>query len=812
MWPPIIPPITAWINTPPDSLAQGLPWLHGEKSDEGATDPVTNLPFSKGLCPLIYVGQENITTSAVPTDNGSTVPRVTLMSQTGNAGTIIGPIHSYITAIDASGAESLLSPEGGNLDRGTFGIPHGQRINWGQVAGITSYRIYIFGSGVNDDSSAGFNPLTGTGLGTGICRVLTHDNVTFDGFRAQPYEDFFVQIGSWTDGIAYPGPLSAVPTTPVTSTALWDAYLVFGHPAYQILRIYGSDLGNGDPTATHDRVALDAANRGDILAPGFIWPFSTLYREYVAPDGTTYWLTMVYAKGPLSDDHKNGTVTMACNAIGREDVGDGTGLPLIRAHDVEQSWLENEIIGYWTHGPLASAITYPQWADGTPKVRSSRFAARQAYTIAQIGGNGLEVSWYADTPTLVPNIVEEWDFSTETELGVNGFGQITLGFIDESADPSTWRQINHVTDFFGTVTSAFGVNRENQTRGSCDWDPDAQKFRVGPLTFSSADGYKAYKNRWKPGAILETHIIGRQAHWGWILQRRLNRLKFGEVQVAIPGTIGLMDTDVDDPGILLTTFEGRGISGYDKQPMFLRRRSFDLGTGLVTYSLVDIKQVLYATADNPNVFTGNVGIQFRAGALSLTGYSTVQTASSIVPPAGSIGLTGRVPIVWLGTTALGAGAVGLTGKAPLLVVGAFALATGSVNVTGRTPVVARAIYPTPGSVTLTGKAPVVVVGAFALATGTVSITGRAPTLTAARSISPATGSVNLTASVPLLVVGAFALTTGSVGLVGRAPTLGKTVTPAAGSISLTGRAPLLALHIVPSAGSLGVTGKAPTLV
>ncbi len=172
---------------------------------------------------------------------------------------------------------------------------------------------------------------------------------------------------------------------------------------------------------------------------------------------------------------------------------------------------------------------------------------------------------------------------------------MTLGWIDEAADPTNWPQVDHVVDLFGQVTTAFGVNRGNQGTIQGDWDPDSQTFRTPVIPLSSPAGFKAYKNRWIGGPLIQSKILGTTRELAWVLAKRLLRLQFGETQVTVPGTIRLFDYDVDDPGILLSTFEGPGSSGYVQRPMWLRRRSFDLKTYLVTYSLIDVASILYAT-------------------------------------------------------------------------------------------------------------------------------------------------------------------------------------------------------------------------
>lgn len=56
----LIPPY--YVNAPPDVYSKALPIILGEVGDEGAIDPVTNLPRSRGLCPWTFVGYDGLAT------------------------------------------------------------------------------------------------------------------------------------------------------------------------------------------------------------------------------------------------------------------------------------------------------------------------------------------------------------------------------------------------------------------------------------------------------------------------------------------------------------------------------------------------------------------------------------------------------------------------------------------------------------------------------------------------------------------------------------------------------------------------------
>jgi len=289
-------------------------------------------------------------------------------------------------------------------------------------------------------------------------------------------------------------------------------------------------------------------------------------------------------------------VTFACNAIGTEANGDGSGLPIMRVEDVKQHRLENHWINQWSSGPYATALTFPAFADGVPMVRSSSFRARQAFFKQQLGGEGLLASWYTDKQQLNLEIVTEWNRDTESLTGVNRHGQIIDWGFDETADPSAWPRLTHVADIFGPIVRTSGEERENVVSGSCDWDPDFEQLRAGPFTFSSANGIKKNKGRIKQGDPINSQILDNPTHFQWLLQRRLARLQFGLTFVEVTGPFDPWTNYDVGQGVLLTSEDGPGPDGYVDHPFIITRVKADVVAGLVTFTLWDIRDVLIATA------------------------------------------------------------------------------------------------------------------------------------------------------------------------------------------------------------------------
>lgn len=517
-----------------DTKAQAIPLLYGEKSDEGAVDPLTLAAAAKGLLPGFYLGMFDL---------GSVLP---------DTPTTTGRTLEELVAI----MNQLVADE----------VPP---VSWVDTIG--------FDLGTDDIT----NMLAATG-----------DTIPTT----------FEALASYLGGEDVKQALLAGTTAAPTDT-IWGFIATGLGPWFRYTGVYGSDLGGGDPQKTHDRTKLDPASRSDILLPGVKWPFAVPYMELTNPDtGRTFWLTGAFVRGPLLEDHLNGVVTLAFNAIGTEENGDGSGLPIMRVEDAKQHRLENHWINQWSSGPYVNAVTFPQFNDGVPKVRSSSFLTRQNFFKDQLGGEGLLVSWYADRQQSTLDVVRQWNRDTESRLGVNQHGQVVDWGFDESVDTSAWPRLDHVAEIFGPIVRTAGEERENVVSGSCDWDPDFEKQRAGPFTFQSAAGIQKYKNRIKQGEIIESQILDSPDHFGWILQRRLARLQFGTTLIEVTGPLNPWANYDVGQGVLVTSEDGPGPDGYVDHEFIILRRAPDVVQGLMTFTLWDVRDLLALYAgDTPPI-------------------------------------------------------------------------------------------------------------------------------------------------------------------------------------------------------------------
>lgn len=455
--------------------------------------------------------------------------------------------------------------------------PHNFRVTWTEAPQAAEYYVFMY---TNASWDAYTNPY--------VDATVRYKRVPAIPPNSQDSAwDYYADWTSPADGAAWP----PVIDTGVPHADVWDTYVLCGHAIFDVIAIYGSDLGNGDAMAEQQRILLDPNTRGDILCPFFsTWPFPTTYRDFTADDGSVYRMTVIYARGPLSDAHKNGVINMTVSAIGVEDVGDGSGLPLIDAHACQQHWIENFLINNYRTGLWVTNGTHPQWDDGTAMVRSSSFARLQAFGQSRIGGRGLTVGWYSSDQKVLQDWFREWNTSTDSRLGINGDGQIVIDALDETVDTSAWPRVRHETDLFGDVIITSGEERENVVSGVCDWDPDTKAWRGPTITYESQHAIAQYKGRRKQGTTIESTILVSERQLRWVLLRRLTRLQDGTKTVEITGKVDLLDYDVGS-GILLTTIEGTG-TGYVDKPLLILRRRFKVSDRLVTLTLLDLDTFL----------------------------------------------------------------------------------------------------------------------------------------------------------------------------------------------------------------------------
>lgn len=587
MWPRKIP-AGIFTTAPPDTLSMCWPWLYGEKSDEGSTDPLTGHSTARGLMPLIYAGQMaygTAPTAVVPTSQGAndlgTFGNLGWSGGDGwtSDGTVDHDHYKFVYGVQ--GNRARLIGGGRSSTASPSGTVYGFRSVWNATAETYDYFIGFLVPPEYPAWDLFNNPAPSTANIRYKIAAATPSN---------PYPDwqYIIYWHSPTDGLQWGAPAAA---------DLWDVYIAMGHEI-DIYGVYGTDNGHGDPNATPNRVRIDLDARTDIRVPGYRnWTLPTNYVELTDPvDGTIYWPTLIFVDptSPLTIDHKAGRITMAFNASG---VKGNTGLPLLYVESCKHHWLENAILNDWTSGPWSDDVTFPQWQDGTPKVRSTTFEERHYYQVASsVDGQALRCSWYVNQQANISTFIGEWN-KTESFIGYNSHGQFISFGLDETIDTSTWVRIRHHNDIFGPIRRQGGLQRENNVSVICDWDPDFEKWRNAVISVNDADAINRYKGRRKDSEQIGLSILNYQSDASWVASKRLQRLRTGLTYIDVTGKLDWLDIEVGD-GVLLTTIEGPGASGYTDRACYVMRKKINLSAKpmTVTLSLWDVNNLMASTS------------------------------------------------------------------------------------------------------------------------------------------------------------------------------------------------------------------------
>ena len=138
--------------------------------------------------------------------------------------------------------------------------------------------------------------------------------------------------------------------------------------------------------------------------------------------------------------------------------------------------------------------------------------------------------------------------------------------------------------------AAYGVNHDpNVRRMRQDLAP--QYRETGAFYVLDAQGYRRAGHRFfgRVGVAVVAEEIDIDT------ERDLALFGSGVTVTTVPGRMRLLDHDVDGDGILLTTLEGPGASGYVDRPVQIRREGFRLAGQLATLTVWDAAPFLIST-------------------------------------------------------------------------------------------------------------------------------------------------------------------------------------------------------------------------
>lgn len=340
-------------------------------------------------------------------------------------------------------------------------------------------------------------------------------------------------------------------------------------------------LSRTDYVPRRVKIDLNARNGVDCQVPK--WPSyvrANPYEDFTSVEGD-YRVTLFWVTGPLLQAHLFGEVTLAFNAIGIEDKGDGSGLPIVDAFTAYNWWCDNmlhrqlqaPLAGQWpqTDGDL------PMFADGVTKTKQSSFAAAQAQTAASLGGYGLRISAVFEDGISTRDAMQLWNDNLGCRTFIDEYGRIGVFLLDRNQDATEWPRVEHVSRVFGDVQRWRALDEAvNVVQGGCDWDPEAQKFREDDIQRISADAIAHNKGIKKYSKHIDGKLLANKDHFKWILDRKLGLEDDGPVYVSIAGCdVGVLDYPIGS-GIQFTSIMGPGANGFVDHPLIILHQALRL--------------------------------------------------------------------------------------------------------------------------------------------------------------------------------------------------------------------------------------------
>jgi hypothetical protein len=424
------------------------------------------------------------------------------------------------------------------------------QLTWAAVPGAVEYRVY------------------GRRGGTLRRLVALNNSETW----TNP-ETTWIDDGSATEGALSPPTVNSAQVEQVlangTSAFGWGR-LVLALGAVDVHTVYASNLATG---ATPARARLPESAYGtEFLVPGQPgWPHPDPYIEI---GGIRQ--TVIYARGPRLDHHRNGTVTIAWNGCGAEEVGDGTGRMIDQAFPTLQWFLNEHVLkndgaGYRTgdYGPL---VTY---TNGDSVLKTTAFAACQTLTASWIGGAGYLAAFALTEPTSLRDILRRFCTTFACHLGADHFGRIYPVLIDDTADPTLGRLYRDRIDVRRLVNQRFDHEAvETRITFHYDFDTDANQFRVKDQviedTAASAAHFSPREKSPRSCYYTRDRTTAFDANG-----RHLTRYKIAPRYVSIETDLTGLE-DENGSQIRLTHYDGASSSAGDVEtPMLVIRHAMD---------------------------------------------------------------------------------------------------------------------------------------------------------------------------------------------------------------------------------------------
>ncbi len=459
-----------------------VPIYAGEFSDLDSKD-VNGATAEKGLCPVFDLGDKDLS-GATPTT--STVPKVAppydLRGEVVGAGGDVS--HDYFASVITPYGESTVSAKlhvSGAADVSQLGID-----NYVAIRGK-------FDRGPNNQNKVRI-------WGRGYSTPTTYLDEAFYSGSGKNAE-FFYNDGS------HPAPtptradvdrekkLSPPKTnTAVQSDDVWARLLVCLGYNYEILDVFASNLVKDKEPK---RVKLDDSEYGTtVIRPSDPeWPHAD---PWIEENDIRY--TAIYARGPIVNAHRDGSITIAVTLCGPHDDSDNA---ITQAGPAYQ-WLLNEHVlknggtGYRSgdYGPLE------EYANGDSMLWTSKFEDFQDATKAFLGDSvGYPAQIHITEPTTVREIIRRSALSHGMRWAHNHFGQVFPFVISDLEALSTGRHFRRYMEISRPVRQTLAHDEvRNKEAYVFHFDPDASDFRFKGFSQKNDDSIAAHT----PGGVIGT--------------------------------------------------------------------------------------------------------------------------------------------------------------------------------------------------------------------------------------------------------------------------------------------------------------------
>jgi hypothetical protein len=489
------------------------------------------------------------------TDNPPWLTPVDSSNITAGASTILFSQFWYyaVSAVGGDGSETSLSPE-------VFGYTNGYRrpprIEWLPVTGAATYRVYRRGAGGTWD------------------RMWE----TTDEF----FEDDLLDTGvTYIDGV--PTATGPVPTRYVGTKLIdgfpWDRYLICGHAVKSVEAWYEGGVQSDPGTAGVD-----------FLIPGV--GGQPLYEDV---NGHRY--AFVYARGPRSENAKNGTAPITLTLKGIEDVGDGTGDLVEQIADIYLHFLQNWGFQSYQTGAWLDSPDWPTDVDGAviSQVDDASFATVRSVHEARLAGGypGAIIFGAKDEFVTLREAIARLNISADCQSGFNRNSQFFVSIFDDAF--TVYQAARRYTQVREINASSFDLDTkvdemENTLvysyRRSYVPRKDGKDWEQLEKEVSDDDSIEdALEER--RSKTIEYHGLRNGAVVADINTRRLRYYKEPPVPVTFETSLPGLRTELGDI-IKVDHIEGLTSAGWVGHPLRVMRHSTDPGKYKVRMEAVDV--------------------------------------------------------------------------------------------------------------------------------------------------------------------------------------------------------------------------------